>query len=192
VNICVYCASSISVSDVYRDATAALGRLIAERDHALVYGGTQLGLMGILARAAKEAGGRVVGVIPRRMMEHDIAYLEADEMILTETMAERKAAMEARSDAFVALPGGFGTLEEVAQVITLKQLRYVEGPIVLLNTAGFYDHLLAHLEHLYRTGFAYPIYRQVYTTVATPVEAIEYVETYRPVAMPDKWEPPSC
>lgn len=191
MNVCVYCASSSSVGPVYKDATRELGRLIGRRGHTLVYGGTHIGLMGVLAEAARAAGARIVGVIPRRLAEAGIAYEGADEMVITETMAQRKEAMEARSEAFVALPGGFGTLEELAEAITLKQLRYLEGPIVLLNTAGFYSHLLAHLERLYADGFAYAFYRQVYATVDTPSEALDYIESYRPVAIPEKWEPPS-
>jgi uncharacterized protein (TIGR00730 family) len=103
-------------------------------------------------------------------------------------MAQRKEAMEARSEGFIALPGGFGTLEEVAQAITLRQLRYLDGGIVLLNTDGFYRHLLAHLEHLYETGFAQEGYRETYHVATTPEAAVDYLERYRPPALPTKWE----
>jgi len=192
VNICVFCGSSSGVGRVYRDAAEELGRLIAQRGHTLVYGGTRIGLMGILAEAARSAGGRVVSVIPRRLAQHGIADESVDELLITQTMAERKEVMESRSDAFIALPGGFGTVEELAQVITLKQLRYLQAPIVLLNTAGFYEHLLAHLEHLYQTGFAHAAYRKTYATVATPSEALDYIESYQPVTVQEKWEPPSA
>jgi uncharacterized protein (TIGR00730 family) len=190
MRITVYCASSSVVDEIYRRAAQDLGRLIGERGHTLIYGGTNVGLMGVLALAVREAGGGVVGIVPRRMAEHDIVYREADQLIVTETMAERKALMEEHGDGYIALPGGFGTLEELAEVVTLKQLRYLDGPIALVNTAGFYHHLLAHLEHLYETGFAYSVYREIYQTVDTPREALDYVEAYRPSTFPEKWEPP--
>lgn len=190
MKITVYCASSSVVDEIYREATRDLGRLIGERGHTLVFGGTDIGLMGVLARAVREAGSAVVGIIPRRMAEHDIVFRDADELLVTETMAERKALMEEHGDGYIALPGGFGTLEELAEVVTLKQLRYLDGPIALVNTAGFYHHFLAHLEHLYETGFAYSVYRDVYQTVDTPRQALEYVEGYRPSTYPEKWEPP--
>jgi len=134
--------------------------------------------MGELARAVKAAGGHVVGVIPRSMKEMGLAYEQADEMIVTESMAERKAHMEQNADAFVALPGGFGTLEELTQVITMKQLNYVSGAIVVLNVAGFYDQLLSHFERIRRQRFAGPQSCQLYPVVASPSEALEYIENY--------------
>jgi len=191
-NVCVFCASSPHVDQVYRDAARELGRLLGEGGHTLVYGGTRNGLMGVLAGAVHAAGGRVVGVIPTRMLDHDIAYREADDLLVAETMAERKGEMEKRADAFVALPGGFGTLEELCEVITLKQLLYVSGPIVIVNVAGYYDRFLDHLEYMYETGFAYAVYRALYCTVSTPQEALAYIESYSGDAdLPEKWKPPS-
>ena len=115
LSICACCSSSSAVDSVYRDAARDLGRLIATRGHTLVYGGGTPGLMGDLARAVKEGGGRVFGVIPRRLVEFGLAYAHADDLVVVETMAERKAQMIAHADAFVALPGGFGTLEEVCE-----------------------------------------------------------------------------
>jgi len=177
VRICVYCASSSAVDQEYLRAAQELGRLLGSRGHSLVYGGGRIGLMGELARAVKGAGGRVVGVIPRSMVELGLAYEQADRMVVTEALAERKAYMEQHADAFVALPGGLGTLEELIQVITLKQLGRLSAAIVLLNVAGFYDHLLAHLERICRLRFAGPECRRLYQVVASPSEALEYVET---------------
>ena len=191
MKVAVYCASSALVDEAYRQAARELGHLLGERGHTLIFGGTDQGLMGVLARAVDDSGGYVIGVIPRRLAEHGIAFRDADELIVTETMAERKARMEELGEGYIALPGGFGTLEELAEVITLKQLRYLDGPIVLVNTAGFYQHLLAHLEHLYASRFAYAVYRAVYVTVDSPREAMDYVEGHRPEVLPEEWEVPT-
>ncbi len=191
MKIAVYCASSALVDGVYLQAAQDLGHLLAEHGHTLVFGGADLGLMGALARAAKASGGQVVGVIPRRLADRDLAYRGADTLIVTATMAERKARMEELADGFLALPGGFGTLEELAEVITLKQLHYLDGAIALVNTAGFYRHLLAHLEHLVTSSFAYAAYRDLYVAVDKPAEAIAHVESWVPRALPEKWEVPA-
>ena len=149
---------------------------MAARGHSLVYGGGNIGLMGELARAVKASGGRVVGVIPQSMVESGLAYEGADRMVVTESLAERKAYMEQHADAFVALPGGLGTLEELTQVIALKQLGQISAAIVLLNVAGFYDHLLAHLERICRLRFAGPECRRLYQVAASPGEALDYIE----------------
>lgn len=187
MRICVYCSSSSAVDEVYSRAAHELGQLLASRGHSLVYGGANVGIMGELAKAVKAAGGQVMGVIPRRFQEYGLAYEQADEIVVTESMAERKALMERHADAFVALPGGFGTLEELVQVMTLKQLGYVRGPIVLLNIAGFYDHLLAHFERFYRQCFAKPAYRRLYHVTDSPQGAMNYIDGYVDTALPQKW-----
>jgi len=187
LRICVYCSSSSAVDEVYAQAARELGRLIGMRGHALVYGGCDLGLMGELGRAVKDVGGQVVGIIPRRLEEYGLAFEGADEMIVVESMAERKTLMEKKAEAFIALPGGFGTLDELVQVMTLKQLGYLQGAIVLLNVAGFYDHLLAHFERLYQQHFAKAEFRQLYRVVAHPAEALEYIESYTGIELPRKW-----
>ena len=185
LSICVYCSSSSAVDDVYRDAARDLGRLIAARGHALVYGGANVGLMGDLARAVKDGGGRVLGVIPRSMV--GLGFTDADDLLVVETMAERKARMIEHADAYVALPGGFGTLEEILEVMTLKQLEYLRGPIVLLNAAGFNEPLLAHFRQLYRERFARPEFRALYHVAADAPDALEYVEGYRHTGLLRKW-----
>jgi uncharacterized protein (TIGR00730 family) len=187
VRICVYCSSSSAVAEAYQRAARELGALIAARGHSLVYGGGNVGLMGELARAVKAAGGHVLGVIPRRLRDYELAYEEADELIVTESMAERKATMEKYADAYVALPGGFGTLEEILQVITLKQLGYLHAPIVFLNLQGFYDHLLAHFERLYHEHFAKPDHQRLYHVAQTPAEALDYIEGYAESPISRKW-----
>ena len=187
LSICVYCSSSSAVDGAYRDAARELGRLIAARGHSLVYGGANVGLMGDLARAVKDGGGRVLGVIPRRLVEFDLSFAEADHLLVTETMGERKALMIEHADAYVALPGGFGTLEELLEVMTLKQLEYLRGAIVLLNTVRFYDPLLAHFERLYQERFARPEYRTLYHVAADATDALDHIEGYAEGVLPRKW-----
>jgi uncharacterized protein (TIGR00730 family) len=184
--ICVYCSSSEAVPTEYFQAAEALGRLIAQRGYALVFGGGEIGLMGALARAASANGGWVVGVIPKALVQ--LAYERADEMIVTKDLRERKAIMEQRADAFVALPGGFGTLEELFEMITLKQLSFHDKPVVLVNTSGFYDPLVGLFEQIYAAGFTKAVYRQLYHVAADPDGALDYVDGYRPIELPKKWK----
>lgn len=185
--ICVYCASSNHVDGAYVDVAIALGRCMADRHYTLVYGGGNVGLMGVLAEAVHENGGRVEGVIPQALADKGLGYAEADEMVVTAGMRERKAEMEARADAFVALPGGFGTLEEVLEAITLKQLSYHDKAIVLLNTNRFYDPLLGMFEHLYSSRFARPVYRALYHVAADVSDVLAFIEDYTPPVLSDKW-----
>jgi len=187
VRICVYCSSSTKVDERYFEMARELGQLLAAGGHTLIYGGANIGLMGTLARAVKEAGGQVVGVIPRALRDYGLVYEEADEVIVTETMAERKALMEQRAEAFIALPGGFGTLEELLQVLTLRQLRYLDYPIVVLNANGFYDVLLSHFERLYDEQFANPGFRQLYYVALDAADAMRYVEMAESAPLPRKW-----
>lgn len=186
-SICVYSSSSDAVAAEYVRAAAELGRLIGERGMELVYGGANVGLMGTLARAAKEAGGRVTGVIPRAIAARGLAFGDADELVLTDTLRERKAVMEERAGAFIALPGGFGTLEETLEAITLKQLGIHDKPVAFVNTAGFYDGLLGLFERFYALDFAKAESRSLYHVASGPDEAMAYIETYSPVAFPEKW-----
>ena len=145
--VCVYCASSSLCADVYLDAAFAVGQELAGAGKTVRYGGGDGGLMGKVADGALAAGGRVVGVLPRFMQEREWAHLGLTELHLVETMHERKAIMAERADAFVALPGGIGTLEEFFEVWTWGQLGLHRKPYGLLNVAGFYDPLLAFLDH---------------------------------------------
>ncbi|GAB4572847.1 MAG: hypothetical protein Kow0077_13470 [Anaerolineae bacterium] len=182
--ICVFASSSDAIAPIYFEAAEQLGRLMAERGHTLIYGGGGIGLMGAVARGMHAGGGRVIGVIPQKLIPQ--GYDGVDEMIVTETMRERKAIMEDRADAFVVLPGGFGTLEEVLEVLTLKQLGYHHKAITLLNTGGFWEPLLQTFEHLFRTHFADDGLRASYHVAATPEAALAYIAAYRPAELPDK------
>ncbi len=188
-NICVYCSSSDAVAPIYLETARALGAQIAARGDTLIYGGANLGLMGALARAVHAGGGRVVGVIPQALQARGIAYAIADEVIVTSDLRERKATMEARADAFIALPGGIGTLEELLEVLTLRQLQAHTKPIVLLNTADYYAPLFALFTHLYRERFAKP-FENLYH-VANDVDGIfNYLDAYKPFVAPSKWFTP--
>jgi hypothetical protein len=185
--VCVYAASSDAVGPVYFDAARRMGQLLAENGLTLVYGAGRLGLMGVMARAAHEYGGRVIGVIPEKLHGLDLAYSDADELIVTRDLRERKAVMEQRSDAFIALPGGFGTLEEAMETLTLKQLGYHQKPLVFLNTNGLYDGLIAFFERLIAEQFLKEDHRELFHVSPTPEDAIEYLRQYQPHVPPGKW-----
>ena len=178
MHVAVYCASSTASETTYGPLADATGTTLARVGHTLVYGGGSTGLMGRVARAAHAADGRVVGVIPESMTQSEVAYTDADELIVVDTMRQRKQIMDDRSDAFLILPGGFGTLEELSEVITHAYLGYLgtpPKPVVILNPDGFYDPLLAMFDRFIETGMAKPRYRDVYTLVHTPDQALAAV-----------------
>lgn len=164
-SICVYCSSSDHIDDAFRVPAKAMGKLIAEHGDQLVYGGGSVGLMGDCARAVHEHGGKVVGVIPESLSTVEIAYHNADELIVTETMRERKQIMDDRADAFVVLPGGFGTLEELAEILVLKILGYTDRPLIVVNPDGFYDPLIELFNHFVQHQFAKPKHLELVTFV---------------------------
>ena len=175
-SICVYCSSSNAIADTYPPVAEALGRGIARRGHELVYGGGAVGLMGVLAHAAHEEGGTVTGVIPSKLQDREGIAYDADELVVTDTMRERKGIMFRRSDAFVVLPGGFGTLEEFMEVLTLKQLGYHDHPIVILNVNGFFDTLLDFFDELRDGQFAREAITDLVHVVPTAEEALDRLE----------------
>ena len=185
--ICVFSSSSDAVAPHYVALAEAFGALLARRQMGLVYGGGRVGLMGALARAVHAHGGKVVGVIPDFLRAKEVAYEEADELIVTRDMRERKAIMESRSDAFVALPGGFGTLEEILEVLTLKQLATHAKPVVFLNSRGFFDPLLALFEQFYREQFAKEETRAHYHVASAAHEALDHIERYQAPVPVAKW-----
>ena len=185
--LCVFCSSSDAVASLFFETTVELGSLLARRGYTLIYGGGRIGLMGALAKAVHQNGGRVIGVIPEFLRSKGLAYEAADELVITRDMRERKATMEARADGFVALPGGFGTLEEVLEIVTLKQLGLHAKPVVMVNTQDFYAPLLEVFERMYQERFAKPDYRQLYHFVADASGALDYIKTYQPVPLVNKW-----
>ena len=154
--ICVYCGSNPGKDPVYLEAATAMARTFAERGLRIVYGGAQVGVMGAVADAALAAGGEVVGVIPQLLVDREVAHQGLTELHVVGTMHERKALMAELSDAFVALPGGIGTLEELIEVYTWSYLGIHDKPFAVLNTAGYYDGLTAFLDHTVAQGFLRP------------------------------------
>jgi uncharacterized protein (TIGR00730 family) len=152
-SLCVYCGSRTGVDPQHAAAAQALGQWIGSRGGQLVYGGGRNGLMGITALATRHSGGRVVGVIPSSLVEREWANHDCDELLVVETMHERKRIMAERSDAFMALPGGIGTFEEFFEVWTWRQLGYHDKPVGLLNLGGYYDAMLTFLNGSVREGF---------------------------------------
>ncbi|HLO76698.1 MAG TPA: TIGR00730 family Rossman fold protein, partial [Magnetospirillum sp.] len=166
--VCVFCGSSRGTNPAYAEAAAATGRLIAQRGLGLVYGGGDVGLMGIVANAALAAGGEVIGVIPDALMRMEVGNPNLTALHVVGTMHERKAMMAELSDGFIALPGGIGTLEELFEVWTWGQLGLHPKPLGLLDVAGYYDHLHAFLDHTVAEGFLKDRHRAMVAVDADP------------------------
>jgi uncharacterized protein (TIGR00730 family) len=188
LSVCVFCSSAGGLPEVYRAAARDLGAELAGRGHRLVYGGGNVGLMGEVARSVHSHGGTVVGVIPQGLVDRELAYDPADELLVTTTMRERKAEMDARADAFVALPGGFGTLEELLEVLTLRQLRLHDRPIVLVNVAGYWDPFLSMVQDMVDQGFAPLGDGALFQVAKTPAEAVDLAES-GPTPVPGRYDP---
>ncbi len=166
-SLCVYCGSSADVADAYKDAAVQVGRMAGERGIEIVYGGGRVGLMGLVADAALAADGRVTGIIPRHIVEMEVAHETLSEMIVVDTMHQRKRMMVDRSDAFVILPGGLGTLDEAFEILTWKQLRLHDKPIVIANIDGYWEPLLALVRHGVDEGFIRPRHAGLFSEVKT-------------------------
>lgn len=171
----VYCASSQRVAQSYLDVATELGRLIAVRGYILVYGGGKIGLMGALVRAAMAHGGRVKGVILDEFVEKGYATSGHEMQVVTD-MHARKRGLVDLGDAYIILPGGFGTLEEVTEVIALKQLKFHRHPIVFINTNAYFDHLLQQFDRAFAEGFIHERHRALYTVATTASEALDIIE----------------
>ena len=187
MNICVFCSSSNAISDVYFQEANKLGTLIGEGNHILINGGANVGLMEAVTIAASKAGAKTVGIIPEKMIHRSLASNNSHEVIVTPDMMERKARMRELSDAFVALPGGFGTLEEILEVMTLRQLSYHTKPIVFVNTNGFFDDLFRQFERSYNEMFAKDVYKKLYFVANTAEVAFDYILNYEEVELDSKW-----
>ena len=181
-SICVFCSSSDSIDNIYFQTATDLGHRIGELGLELVYGGANIGLMGVVARTTHEKGGRVVGVIPEffRNKDENIEYVEADELIVAENMRIRKTIMAERADAFLVLPGGIGTLEEAIEVLSMKQLGLTDKPLVFINTNNFYDDLTSILQKMIDLGFANPSTFDLFSVCSDPLSAIQFVLCYQP------------
>lgn len=186
-NICVFCSSSDVVDESYFFIAKNLAEKIAEKKFNLIYGGSNVGLMNAIAVNAKQNGAKVIGVIPEKILEKGLGSDIIDELIVTPDMHSRKAKLEEMADAFIAMPGGFGTLEELAEVITLRQLEYHYKPIVILNHNNFYDKLIEFFEVLYAEKFAKKEYRKVYFVTDDIEKALDYIINYKPLQNITKW-----
>ncbi len=172
-NVAIFCASSDGANPLYRESAIALGRALAQQNIGVIYGGANVGLMKAVAESCLECSGRVIGVIPEALVSLEVAHTGLTELHVTTTMHTRKAKMAELADAFLILPGGFGTLEEMFEVLTWQYLRLHEKPTVLINIEGFYDKLLGFLDHCVEEGVLKPRARQLLLEVSTVDEALE-------------------
>lgn len=177
LKVCVYCASSKQCDPAYLEAAERLGRHLAHHQATLVYGGGGAGAMARLAEGALTAGGTAIGIMPRFMVELEWGHKQLTEMHVVEDMRERKHRMLEGADAVVALPGGCGTLEELFETMTLKRVGYYLGPIVLVNTRGFYDRVVAALEHCIAERFMDTRHRDIWTVVDEPEDVLSAIQT---------------
>ena len=176
--ICVFASASDNIDNIYFKAAHELGSQIATNGYDVIYGGSNLGLMGEVTSSARLRGSEIIGVMPEKLYNLGINPGECSRFILTKGMRERKAKMDELSQALIALSGGFGTLEELAEMIVQKQLGYNNKPIVLLNTNGFYDNLVKFFDDIINQKFAPQISKEMYYVAKTPKEALEYINSY--------------
>lgn len=184
--ICVYCGSSNHVKPVFKAAARDVGDWLARHGVGVVFGGGSVGLMGELANAALAAGGEVIGVIPRKLLELELGHTGCTELKIVGDMHERKALMASLSDGFVTLPGGYGTLEEMFETITWGQLRYHDKPVGLLDVDGYYDNLVAFLERAVEEKFIRPAHRNLLLTAPDIGELVDQMRRWRPTPL-DTW-----
>jgi len=186
VNICVFCGSSMGYRDAYRKAANDLAHFIADNEFGLVYGGANVGLMKILADVMLARGKNVIGVMPGHLVRKEVAHAELSEMIIVETMAERKEKMIELSDAFVAIPGGYGTFDELTEILTFNQLRLTDKPLGILNVDGYFDLMLSFYDHAVQEGFVRKEHRDN-LIVSTDIKTLfTELNEYKPLAM-GKW-----
>ena len=166
--VCVFCGTASGDNPHYAEAARNVARLLVQKGCRIVYGGGKLGLMGIVAEAAMAAGGYVIGIAPKLLVEKEVMHRKLSELHVVETIHERKVMMTGLADAFVILPGGYGTLDELFEVLTLQQLKVHDKPCGLLNVDGFFDSLVTFLDHATARGFLQPAYRQMLLVDADP------------------------
>lgn len=190
MNICVFCGSNPGRGDGYMQAAHKLGQLIAERGYGVVYGGARDGLMGAVADGALEAGGKVIGVLPEKLSDLEVAHKGLTELHIVSSMHERKGMMAELSDAFISLPGGIGTIEETFEIWTWTQLGIHRKPLALYNVNGFYDGLQSFLNHMMQERFIREVHRAMMFAEQDPEKLIERVVTYEPPLV-KKWIEPA-
>lgn len=185
-SISVFCGSSLGRDPEFLNAARHLGKTLAEKDISLVYGGSKVGIMGVVADAALDCGGRVIGVLPRLLQRKEISHTGLTELILCETMHERKMKMFERSEGFIALPGGFGTLEEVVEILTWQQLGLHQFPIGFLNVRGFYNHLQLFFEQMVNSELLKPEHRTMAIFEDSVPALLQRMGSYQAPPVP-KW-----
>lgn len=186
-NVCVFCASSANIDERYLADARELGNLLAQGGWRCVNGGGAVGLMGAVTDGTLDAGGEVTGVIPKFMVDNGWCYDRLMDVVVTADMHQRKQMMSNMADAVIALPGGVGTLEELLETLTWRQLGLVKVPIIILNTLGYYDLLLAVLRHAIDEGFMKPSHGQLWQVAATPADAVALLDDSSPVAFESKY-----
>ncbi|MBV8812592.1 MAG: TIGR00730 family Rossman fold protein [Acidobacteriaceae bacterium] len=184
--VCVFCGSSSGARESYATAATSLARYVAGNGIAIVYGGGKVGLMGKLADEALGAGGEVIGVMPRSLVEKELAHTRLSDLRVVESMHERKAHMAELSDAFIALPGGYGTFEEFCEVLTWTQLGLQRKPCGILNVDGYYDQLLSLFDHAVDEQFLQPVHRQMLLSDSRPESLVSRLLEYEPPLV-EKW-----
>ncbi|CAB1083347.1 Lysine decarboxylase family [Olavius algarvensis Delta 1 endosymbiont] len=190
LSICIFCGSSAGKNASYKNAAVELGRLLAEKKLTLIYGGGNIGLMGAIAESTINNGGRAIGVIPQFLVDKELVYKELTEIRIVESMHERKAAMADLADAFIAMPGGFGTLEETVEALTWAQLGLHGKPMGLLNIDGYYDSLNAFFNHMVKEGFLLQEYKDMLRIEENPAALLESLAAYE-LPLVDKWGNPN-
>lgn len=186
-SICVFCGSSPGATTKYSGAARTLGRLMAERGIALVYGGSNIGLMRAIADEVLKYYGRVIGVMPQGLINREVAYLSLKEFHVVDTMSQRKELMSNLSDAFVAMPGGIGTLDELFEVMSWNQLDIIDKPVALLNTDGFYNHLVNFLEYTVAEHFVRSEHFSNLIVEEDAVVLLQKLHDYKPLKVDSKW-----
>lgn len=185
--ICVFCSSSDRIAEVYHQTADHLAELIVDNGDELIYGGSDVGLMRRLAKQVKSRGGNITGIIPQKIFDKNLANKELDRLVIAPDMQSRKRQLIQESDAFVVMPGGFGTIDELLDVITEKQLQYHDKPIVMINVDGFFNELTVFFQKLFDYHFAKQEYATLWFVSDTVEDAYTYIQHYKVSSMIDKW-----
>lgn len=176
-SLCVLCGSRVGNDPAYREAAVRLGRLMAERGVRLVFGAGSIGLMGVIADAVLDAGGEAIGIIPDFLMRHEVGHRRLTDLVVTDSMHDRKRRMFELADGFVTLPGGLGTLDETFEIVTWKQLRLHDSPIVVLDAGGYWAALEALISEVIAGGFAHEAIAELYTVVDSPDDVLPALDS---------------
>ncbi len=185
--LCIYCSSSNFLDEKFYIFAKEFGEKLGKNGYNMVYGGTTVGMMGVIANNALKTGAEVTGVIPERIASFGLKHPDLAKVIITKDMRERKATMEKHADAFIALPGGFGTFEEIFEILVAKQLGYHNKPVIFFNFDGFYDNMFKMFETVYTDKFAKEEVRNLYYKASNINEMYEYLKSYKPVEITLKW-----